>query len=150
MQDERPILLIEDEQNSALTFRRILNASACMCPLIHAQDKEGALLFLQERTPKPRLIVMNMDTPSLSGMEFLEGVKQDPTLCGVPVVGLATDRDPAVVYRCFALGIAGYIVKADQQADFASQVAVILDYWQLNRVPLTTLLDDCAPLTRSY
>lgn len=146
MHEDRPILLIEDEQNAAMTFRRMLGISACTCPLVHAQDKEGALLFLQERSTKPRLVVMNMDTASMSGTEFLEIVKQDPILCSVPIVGLSTNNDPVIVQHSFALGIAGYIVKAENDADLASQVAVILDYWQLNRVALVTLLDECIPL----
>lgn len=142
MHDEWPVLLIEDDHDDAMTFRRMLEISACTCPLIHAQDKEGGLLYLQERSGKPKLVVLNLDTPNMSGTAFLEVVKQDPILCSIPVVGLVRDNDPVQVQRSFALGIAGYIVKADEPADFSTQIAVLLDYWQLSRVPLTVLLGE--------
>ena len=120
MHDERPVLLIEDEHNDVLVFRQILEMSACTCPLIHTHDKEKALMYLQDRSIKPQLIVMNLESPELSGAEFLATLKQDATLCSIPVVGLARERHSEVVRQCFAFGIAG-LQSVDHAEDFVNR-----------------------------
>ncbi|MFC1765469.1 response regulator [Planctomycetota bacterium] len=144
MHEERPVLLIEHEHEDAMTFRRILGLAVSPSGLVHAQDKEGALLYLQERAIKPQLIIMNVDAPQMTAVSFLRILKQDPVFKSIPVVALAGQRCVDTINSSFSMGIAGYMVKDEDPSQFTTKLAVIIDYWGLNRLPLMELLHKAA------
>ncbi|MBT9493789.1 MAG: response regulator [Paucibacter sp.] len=130
MQALRHILLIEDDQVDVMTVRRSLRDLGVEHQLDQVSDGEEALAFLRDpaRT-RPCLILLDLNMPRMSGVEFLTLVKQDAALKCIPVVVLTTSRMEADRHASFAQYASGYMVKPVDYAQFVRTMQVIRDYW---------------------
>ena len=57
------------------------------------------------------LAIVDVNMPELNGIDFVEAVRDSPTLKDVCIVMLTSDRREEVVRQLLAMGVAGYIVK---------------------------------------
>ena len=73
-------------------------------PLHHATDGEKALTFLRDpASPRPMLILLDLNMPRMSGTEFLAVIKADEVLRSIPVVVLTTSKEDRDRLRAFGL-----------------------------------------------
>ncbi|MDX1901926.1 MAG: response regulator [Gammaproteobacteria bacterium] len=85
--------------------------------------------------PTPRLIILDINMPRMSGIEFLTELRKDPSYNSVLVFVYTTsnnERDVAALYR---LHIAGYILKSVHFSESLRTIEVLNNYWSLLRVP---------------
>jgi chemotaxis family two-component system response regulator Rcp1 len=91
------ILLIEDHPGDARLTQEAFADCARPIRLHHAWDGEEALEFLRREgrhRSDPRLILLDLKLPGLSGHETLALIKGDPNLRAIPVIVLTTsDRE---------------------------------------------------------
>ena len=136
MNCDKPLLLIEDDEIDVLTFRRLLKELHIMNELYVACDGEEALNLL--RTPErvtPCLIVLDLNMPRMTGVEFLRIVKADQKFRQIPVVILTTSKDERDKIESFNLGVAGYMVKPVDYHHFVEVIQTIDRYWTLSELP---------------
>lgn len=112
------ILLVEDSSaDAALTVRAFKHA--CMTnPIRIARSGEDALDFLfgvgrhaKRKRVTPQLILLDINLPEMSGLEFLRRVKADERTRDIPVVVLTVSRNDRTIMECAHLGAENYIVK---------------------------------------
>ena len=91
------ILLVEDNPDDILlTKMAIEEINTNGRTQIHVvEDGEEALRFLRregkyKHSPRPRLILLDLNLPKVPGIEVLEQIKQDPHLKNIPVTVLTT------------------------------------------------------------
>lgn len=80
-----------------------------------AENGKEAIEHIREK--KPNLVLLDIMMPKMDGIEFLESVKGDKILDGVPIVvltNLGSDDDKE---NALKLGAKDYIVKADLDVD---------------------------------
>ena len=87
------ILLVEDNPNDALLLERVLEGSRLRKTIHLVASGEEALRFLRrespyEQAPRPRLVLLDLYLPGLSGLDVLRAMQQDPLLRAIPVVVL--------------------------------------------------------------
>lgn len=85
--------------------------------------------FVRKQTPRPDLIILDMNLPFKSGQEVLEELKADADLCEIPVVvftSSASLRDVRAAYRHQA---SSYVRKPEDVDEFFKVVAGIERYW---------------------
>ncbi len=92
-----------------------------------AVDGEDALEFLHRRgkhkdAPKPRLILLNLNLPKLSGPELLALIRADDGLRDIPAVVFSTSKLDADRARCVAVGATDFITKPNSYRDFVNAV----------------------------
>ncbi|OHB67378.1 MAG: hypothetical protein A2Y76_12425 [Planctomycetes bacterium RBG_13_60_9] len=132
----KPLLLVEDDPDDAMTIKRALGALSAADDTIHSPNAEQAIAYL--RSPanrKPALILLDLSMPDMSGVDFLRTIKADSSLAGIPIVVLSTSDEPRHVLESFDLSVAGYIVKPADGAALAEAVKIIGNYWALNLLP---------------
>jgi CheY-like chemotaxis protein len=137
------ILFAEDSKDDALLTIRALTKSGFSNKLHHVIDGAEALDFLYcrgkytERNPKefPKLILLDLKMPKVSGIEVLEKIKADPSIKSVPVVMLTSSNEGPDIERCFALGANSYIVKPVDSDNFFKAVKEIGIYWMILSQP---------------
>ena len=93
------ILLVEDNPSDVLMARKAVERSSFAGRLHVVTDGEQALDFLFRRgefadSPRPDLVLLDINLPRVNGNEVLRRVKEDDALRCVPVVMLtSSDRD---------------------------------------------------------
>ena len=131
----KPILLVEDDTVDAMTVKRALNDLKVTNKLVHKVDGEDALGYLgDEGNRMPCIILLDLNMPKMSGIEFLKIVKEDEELKKIPVVILTTSQDEQDKIESFKLSVAGYIVKPADYKKFVEAVRTIDLYWTLNEL----------------
>jgi len=136
MQNSKSILLVEDDNIDAMTVKRALTDLGSKETLKRSTNGEEALDYLKNDTnEKPRLIILDLNMPRMSGIEFLETIKADDKLKTIPVIVLTTSREDRDIIESFKLGAAGYMVKPVDYDRFVETVKTTSLYWTLCKVP---------------
>jgi CheY-like chemotaxis protein len=130
------ILLVEDDEVDVMNVQRAFAKNHIANPLFVARNGLEALDMLRGDMPKGRRIVLlDLNMPRMSGIEFLRELRADPELCATPVVVLTTsnnDRDKIDAYR---LNVAGYLVKPVTFSEFSDLMVTLNKYWTLVELP---------------
>jgi len=78
-------------------------------PLFAANGREG-LIQLQAH-PDVALVLLDVNMPTMSGLEFLKQVKAEPVIAGIPVVMQSTEDQQGDIQRALEAGAVGYLTK---------------------------------------
>jgi len=137
------ILFVEDSQDDAALTIRALQKSGFTNKLHHVIDGAAALDFVycrgvySDRNDQefPKLILLDLKMPKVSGLQVLEKIKSDPMLKSIPVVMLTSSNEGPDIENCFALGANSYIVKPVDSDNFFNAVKEIGLYWMILSQP---------------
>jgi len=128
------ILLIEDDIIEVMKLERTLSKVDTKHTIIKANNGEEALHILKSGHKLPDIILLDLNMPRLSGIEFLEILKADIVLQYLPTVILTTSENRADLLKCYQLGIAGYVIKPLKYEDYESKMKALLQYWCINQL----------------
>ena len=132
----RPILLVEDDQVDKMTVVRALKEIHVTNPLVHRENGEEAVHYLQDpASEKPCIILLDLNMPIMNGLEFLKAVKNDDKLKGIPIVVLTTSEEQQDKINSFDLGVAGYMAKPVDYRQFVEVMRSIDAYWTISEMP---------------
>ena len=126
------ILLVEDNAADVRLTIEALKDARVPNRLHVARDGVEALRMLKDSTratPRPDLILLDLNLPRKDGREVLQEIKQDDTLRHIPVVILSTsqaDQDIAESYRLRANAFVTKPVEIDQ---FFAAVRSLEQFW---------------------
>jgi two-component system, chemotaxis family, response regulator Rcp1 len=128
------ILLVEDNPGDADLAREALQGSKIRNDLHVVEDGEKAMAFLRQEgayagSPRPDLILLDLNLPRKDGREVLAEIKEDPRLKRIPVVILSTSRAEEDVLRTYNLHANCYITKPIDLNQFLHVVKSIEDFW---------------------
>jgi len=144
MNQEIEIVLVEDNPGDAELAIRALKKQNFANKLIHLQDGAEAMDFIfgtgeyegRNVGNTPKVILLDLKMPKVSGIEFLMKIKSDPRTKSIPVVILTSSAQDPDIERCYELGANSYIVKPVEFDNFAKTVADLGMYWVvMNRIP---------------
>lgn len=136
MRNSRPILLVEDDGVDVMTLRRALKDLGVTNELVHVINGEKALEYLRNGSDKePSVILLDLNMPRMSGIEFLEIMKADKDMRRIPVVVLTTSKNERDIIESFELCVAGYMVKPADYKKFVETIEVINQYWTVSELP---------------
>ncbi len=136
MRNNKPIMLVEDDQVDVMTIQRALKEIKVTNQLYVAGNGEEALQMLKENNHKrPGLILLDIEMPRMNGIEFLRVIKQDEKFRSIPVVVLTASREDENRVESFNLGVAGYMIKPVDYIKFVEVVKTIDLYWTLSELP---------------
>jgi CheY-like chemotaxis protein len=136
MQMLKPIMLIEDDSVDAMTVKRAMRELRITNSMIHCLNGEEGLKYLTDpETEKPFVILLDLNMPKMSGIEFLKAVKTYAELKLIPVVVLTTSKEKQDVHGSFELGAAGYMIKPVDYVKFVEVINTVMLYWRLSKLP---------------
>jgi CheY-like chemotaxis protein len=132
-----PLLIVEDSDEDFEVFRRHLQKSPVMVPLLRCKNGEEALALLSRTgnyagdmgAPLPSVILLDLNLPLIDGREVLMRIKQVESLKSIPVVIFTTSSNPKDVEECYKNGANRYIVKAIDFIQLKKDVECIINYW---------------------
>lgn len=138
-----PILIVEDSPEDFEATVRALR-EARVTSLIHrCQDGDEALEYLHRRaryadpaiSPRPGLILLDLNLPGTDGRDALNMVKGNPELKSIAVIVLTTSSDERDIESAYMAGANSYIQKPVDMDEYMRLIRLIAEYW-LNAVIL--------------
>lgn len=130
------ILLVEDNSEDAeLTIRALKKNN--ITQLMHVKDGAEALEFIfgtgqyadRNIENKPKVILLDLNMPKVSGIEVLQQIKSDPRTKSIPVVVLTSSKESPDVEKCYSCGANSFIVKPVGFKNFMAAVTELGLYW---------------------
>jgi two-component system, response regulator len=131
------ILLVEDNLDDANLTIRALQKKNLANNILHLKDGAEALDFFfgkgeyagRDLEEKPRLVLLDLNLPKVSGIEVLEKLKSHERTKTIPVVVLTSSQEDPDIHRCYALGVNSYIVKPVVFENLVATVVKLGMYW---------------------
>jgi len=146
MSHEVEILLVEDSAEDAELTVRALRRNKIANLIQVAEDGAEALDFLFCRgshkdrtfTHPPRLVLLDLKLPKVSGMEVLRAIRADERTKAIPVVVLTSSKEERDLIDGYNLGVNAYAQKPVDFKQFNETVRTIGMFWMLvNQAPPT-------------
>jgi CheY-like chemotaxis protein len=138
------ILMADDDPDDRMMAARALHEYRLKNNIRFVEDGEELLDYLHHRgkyaapasSPRPGLILLDLNMPRKDGREALAEIKADPELRTIPVVVLTTSSAEEDVLRTYGLGVNSYITKPVTFQRLAEVMKVLSIYWfEIVRLP---------------
>ncbi len=128
------ILLVDDNPTDLMIMREAFKDTDADVVLHCANNGEEAMKFLRRvegfsKSPRPDLIILDLNMPRKNGHEVLAEIKSDPLLLRIPVIILTTSQTEEDVSRAYAAHANCYIRKPVDFGEFEKVMAVIESFW---------------------
>ncbi|WP_436762222.1 response regulator [Streptosporangium sp. V21-05] len=120
------VLLVEDDDADAALIDAALNEHGMARDIHHVHDGVEALQYLRASdTPRPDLIVLDLNMPRMNGRELLAVLKDDENLLSIPIVVLTTSSAPDDISAAYHQHANAYVTKPINLDDFLQAVRSI-------------------------
>lgn len=131
------ILYADDDEDDRLLVEDALAESRLRNDLRMVEDGEQLLDYLHrrgayadpEKSPRPGLILLDLNMPRLDGREALTAIKSDPDLRRIPIVVLTTSKAEEDILRSYDLGVNSFITKPVTFDALVELMKILGKYW---------------------
>ncbi len=123
MNQRLDILIIEDSASQAMYFQLLLQRAGYTVLTVN----NGAAGWQSAWDENPRLILLDVDLPSLDGFQVLLRLKRSATTAKIPVIMLTNREHVSDVERAITLGVNNYLFKGDAPYALCNIVRDTLD-----------------------
>ena len=131
------ILMADDDPDDRLLAKSAFAASHLANDLRFVVDGQELVDYLWHRgkyadpalSPRPGLILLDLNMPRKDGREALSEIKADPELQTIPVVVLTTSKADEDIYRSYAIGASSFITKPVSFEGLVDVVRTVGHYW---------------------
>jgi CheY-like chemotaxis protein len=131
------ILLAEDDADDRLLVKEALTEGRVLNELRSVEDGEELLDYLRRRgryadpedSPRPGLVLLDLNMPRKDGREALREIKGDPDLKRIPVVVMTTSKAEEDILSSYDLGASSYITKPVTFERLVELMKVLGRYW---------------------
>jgi CheY-like chemotaxis protein len=135
--DGTKVLLVEDNQEDAVLTLRALKKNNIENKVYVVRDGREALDFLfctnkfTKRDPHdlPQLMLLDIQLPTINGLEVLRRVRADDRTRGLPVVILSSSNEEQVIVESYESGANSYMSKPTDFTQFIESVGQISSHW---------------------
>jgi CheY-like chemotaxis protein len=132
-----PILLVEDDKNDQFLMERSFKALGKKNPVYIVSDGREALDYLEARGkfadratfPLPRLILMDLKMPRMTGFEVLEWLRDQAEYRRIPVIIISSSSIVTDVNKAYELGASAYMIKPVGSDALKRLVNTITEFW---------------------
>lgn len=141
-QDVVKILLVEDNPDDITITQKAMKEAKVANELYVVRDGQEALDFLQHQgtyqnpasSPKPGLILLDINLPKVNGLDVVGQIKQDPDLKRIPVVMLTVSKRDEDIVKSYENGCNSFLQKPVEFDKFVQLIKEIGLYWAVLNV----------------
>jgi CheY-like chemotaxis protein len=131
------ILMADDDADDRQMTKEAFEESRLSNDLRFVEDGVELLDYLYRRgkyseparSPRPGLILLDLNMPKKDGREALEEIKSDPNLQNIPVVVLTTSKEEEDIHRSYQLHANSYVTKPVTFESLVKVIRSIGQYW---------------------
>lgn len=133
------ILLVEDNDDDAELTLMAFKKHNFINPIVRMRDGAEALDYLfcrgefisRDIKDKPKIILLDLKLPKVSGFEVLKAVKNDDFLKSIPVIVMTSSQEEKDIVKSYELGVNSFITKPVLMEKFMDVVYKLGFYWLL-------------------
>ncbi len=126
-------MLVEDDPGEITLARQAFAAAHPSLTLDVVQDGDETLAWLaravEERSPPPRLILLDLKLPKLAGLAVLRRLRLAPYTAGLPIVVFSEVHLPADVLLSYQVGANRFVSKPVDLEQFDALLRELPAYW---------------------
>jgi CheY-like chemotaxis protein len=130
-------LVVEDNADDVLLLKKAFQRSGITNPIQVVSNGVEAMLYLEgsgrfrnrSEFPLPKLVLLDLKLPGISGFEVLEWIREQPGLKALRVIVLTSSNEIRDVNRAYALGANSFLVKPNELEDLCRIASAIRGYW---------------------
>ena len=139
-----PILVADDDAQDTMLVKLAVQRASLGLQLSSVKDGEEAIDYLMGRSkfadrqahPFPKMLLLDLKMPRLSGFDVLEFVRQQPGLKQLPIVIFSSSDDPRDIQRAYDGGANSFLCKPHSNEDLAALLKALEEYWcRFNHFP---------------
>ena len=131
------ILMADDDADDRMLTRNALEESRVLNELRFVEDGEELMDYLRRNgkygnaadSPRPGLILLDLNMPKKDGREALKEIKSDPNLRRIPVVIMTTSKAEEDVFRSYDFGASSFITKPVTFDRLVELMRTLGEYW---------------------
>jgi CheY-like chemotaxis protein len=131
------LLLVEDGDDDVLFMARAFKKAGLPNVYQVVEDGRKAIDYLSGQGPyadrlahpMPRLVLLDLKLPLISGFDVLRWVRAQPSLIGLVVVMLTSSDHSSDIRDAYALGANSYLSKPASPEDLTDLVRDVVNYW---------------------
>ena len=123
--DDRQMTKGAFEESRLANDLRFVENGVELMDYLNRRDKYG----VPASSPRPGLILLDLNMPKKDGREALKEIKADPRLKNIRVVILTTSKAEEDIYRSYDLSAASYITKPVTFEQLVEVVKTLGKYW---------------------
>jgi CheY-like chemotaxis protein len=131
------ILMAEDDADDRLLIQDALAECGLAMDVRFVEDGVELMDYLgrkhefsrPETSPRPGLIILDLNMPRMDGREALKELKSKPEWKQIPVVVLTTSTAEPEIARVYELGANSFISKPVSFEALVGLMKTVVDYW---------------------
>lgn len=137
---EVKILLVEDDEVDVMRVQRGFHQLRIANEIIRARDGIEALEILrgagsQSRIETPYLVLLDINLPRMTGLEFLAALRADEELKVTVVFVLTTSKNDEDRLEAYRHNVAGFMLKDEAGREFVKAMEMLECYWRVVELP---------------
>ncbi len=131
------ILIADDDEDDRMFTKEAFEENYLLNEIRFVNDGVELMDYLKRRnkylnpvdSPRPGIILLDLNMPKMDGREALKEIKSDPSLRSIPVVVLTTSKAEQDVLQTYDLGVNCFITKPVSFGDFIDVARTVGHYW---------------------
>ncbi len=137
MQRSVTILMAEDDEEDRMLVRDAWVEGLLANDLRFVRNGEELMDYLRRRgefaspqeSPRPGIILLDLNMPRKDGREALKEIKADPELRRIPIVVLTSSKAEEDILRSYDLGVSSYVTKPVTFDKLVDVLKTLRRYW---------------------
>ena len=131
------ILMADDDEDDRLMAKEAFTEVKLLNYFHTVENGEELMEYLYRRgkyadpavSPRPGLILLDLNMPKKDGRQALKEIKADPSLRSIPIVVLTTSKAEEDILRSYDLGVNSFIVKPVTFEGLVDIMKTLTKYW---------------------
>lgn len=136
------IVMVEDDEGHARLIEKNIRRAGVNNQIVAFATGGAALDYLigadesgRPSNPSPRLVLLDLNLPDMTGIDILARLKANEHTRRLPVIVLTTTDDKREIERCYDLGANVYITKPVNYDSFANAIRQLGLFLAVIQVP---------------
>ncbi len=134
----RIVVFADDDEDDRLLVKEAFESTEIPSDLYFAVCGQDLIEYLRHQgkysdgsipSPRPDLILLDLNMPNKNGHEALQEIKDDPELSDIPVIILTTSNQREDITRCYDLGANSFICKPNTYGELQRIADSFCFYW---------------------
>lgn len=126
------IFYVEDDPDYAFILQSAIGEVRQGLTVGIVEDGREAIEKLRafsDNRHKPKLILLDLNLPGLSGLDVLKTIKEMPSLKYIPIILFSTSDNPKDVKASYEFGANAFVTKPDGYSSLLECLRTMHEFW---------------------